>query len=91
MYDTWPSHSKARCTELWYECTQLDISLSLFVEEADVKGYTDDNTPYVCSENIDVNLEKLEEVGKVLSEWFLTDLRVDGFGGCRKIISLTGI
>ena len=22
---TWPSYSKAPCTELWYECTQLDI------------------------------------------------------------------
>ena len=33
-------------------------------------GYIDDNTRYVCSENVDVTLEKLEEVGKVLFEWF---------------------
>ena len=33
-------------------------------------SYADDNTPYVCSENVDVTLEKLEEVGKVLFEWF---------------------
>ena len=26
----------------------------------------DDNTPYVCSENVDITLAKLEEVGKVL-------------------------
>ena len=42
--------------------------LFLFVEEADIMSYADDNTPYVCSENIDVTLEKLEEVGKVLFE-----------------------
>ena len=34
--------------------------LFLFVEEADFMSYTDDNTPYVCSEN--VTLEKLQEV-----------------------------
>ena len=33
-------------------------------------SYADDNTPYVCSENVDVPLEKLEEVGQVLFEWF---------------------
>ena len=30
----------------------------------------DDNTPYVCSDNVDVTLDKLEEVEKVLFEWF---------------------
>ena len=44
--------------------------LFLFVEEVDIMSYADDNTPYVCSENIDVTLEKLEEEGKVLFEWF---------------------
>ena len=44
--------------------------LFLFVEELDIMSYVDDNTPYVCSENVDVTLEKLEEVGKVLFEWF---------------------
>ena len=33
-------------------------------------SYADDNSPYVCSENIDATLEKLEEVRKVLFEWF---------------------
>ena len=42
--------------------------LFLFVEEVDIMNYADDNTPYVCSENVDVTLEKLEEVGKVLFE-----------------------
>ena len=46
--------------------------LFLFVEQADIMSYADDNTPYVyvCSENVDVTLEKLEEVGKVLFELF---------------------
>ena len=44
--------------------------LLLFVEEADVMSYADNNTPYICSENVDVTLEKLEEVEKVLFEWF---------------------
>ena len=44
--------------------------LFLFVEEVDTMSYANDNTPYVCSENIDLTLEKLEEVGKVLFEWF---------------------
>ena len=33
-------------------------------------SYADDNTPYVCSENADVTLEKLEEVGNILFKWF---------------------
>ena len=33
-------------------------------------SYTDNSTPYVSSENVDVTLEKLEEAGKVLFEWF---------------------
>ena len=44
--------------------------LFLFVEEAHIMSYANINTPYVCSENVDVTLEKLEEVGKVLFEWF---------------------
>ena len=35
-------------------------------------SYADDNTPNVCSENIDVTLEKLEKVGKVLLNGFQT-------------------
>ena len=44
--------------------------LFLFVNEADIMSYTDDNTPYMCSKNFDATLEKPEEVGKVLFEWF---------------------
>ena len=33
-------------------------------------SYVDDDTPYVCSENVGITLEKLEEVGKVFFEWF---------------------
>ena len=42
--------------------------LFLFVEVVDIMSYAGDNTPYVCSENVDVTLEKLEEVRKVLFE-----------------------
>ena len=44
--------------------------LFLFVEETDILSYADDNAPYVCSEDVDVTLEKLEEIGNVLLEWF---------------------
>ena len=44
--------------------------LFLFIEEDDFMSYAGDNTPYVCFENVDVTLEKLEEVGKVLFESF---------------------
>ena len=33
-------------------------------------SYADDSTQYVCSANVDVTLEKLQEAGKVLFEWF---------------------
>ena len=41
-------------------------------------SYTD-NTPHVCSENVDVTLEKLEEVGKVPFEWFSDNVQLVGF------------
>ena len=44
--------------------------LFLFIEEADNMSHADDNTQYVCSANVDVTLEKLQEVGKALFEWF---------------------
>ena len=39
--------------------------LLFFVGEADIMSYADDNTPYVCSKNVGVTLEKIDEVGKV--------------------------
>ena len=39
-------------------------NLFLFVEETDIMSYADDNNPYMCPENVNVTLEKLEEVGK---------------------------
>ena len=33
-------------------------------------SYSDDNIPYVCSENVNVTIEKLEEIGKIRLEWF---------------------
>ena len=61
--------------------------LFLFVEEADIMSYADDNTPHVCSENIDVTLEKLEEVGKVLFEWFSNNFLKANADKCHLILS----
>ena len=59
-----------------FDCMTHDLliaklcALFLFVEEVDIMSYTDDNTAHACSENVDVTLEKLEEVGKLLFEWW---------------------
>ena len=46
--------------------------LFLSTKEVDIMSYADDNTPYVYSQNVDVTLEKLEEVGKVRLNAFQT-------------------
>ena len=61
--------------------------LFLFFEEADIMSYTDDNTLYVCSENVDVTLEKQEEVGKVLFEWFSNNFLKANADKCHLILS----
>ena len=61
--------------------------LFLFVEEVHIMSYADDNTPYVCSENVDVTLEKLEEVGKVLFEWFSNNFLKANADKCHLILS----
>ena len=68
-------------------CNIILCDLFLFVEEVDIMSYADDNTPYVCSENIDVNLEKLEEVGKVLFEWFPNNFLKSNADKCHLILS----
>ena len=50
-------------------------------------SYADDNTPYVCSENVGVTLEILEEVGKVLFEWFSNNLLKGNADKCHLILS----
>ena len=62
--------------------------LFLFAEEADTVSYADDNTPYVHSENVDVTLEKLEEVGKVLFEWFSSNFLKANANKCHFILSM---
>ena len=62
-------------------------NLFLFAEEAYIMSYADDNTPYVCSENADVTLEKLEEVGKVLFKWFTNDFVKANADKCHLILS----
>ena len=61
--------------------------LFLFVEEADIMSYADDNTPYVCSENVDVTLEKLEEVEKVLFKQFSNNFLKANADKCHLILS----
>ena len=39
--------------------------LFLFIEEADIMSYADDNIPYMSSENVGVTPEQLKEVGMV--------------------------
>ena len=61
--------------------------LFLFVEEADIMSYADDNTPYLCSENVDITIEKLEEGGKVLFEWFSNNFLKANTDKCYLILS----
>ena len=49
-------------------------------------SYADDNTLYVCSENIDVTLEKLE-VGKVFFKWFSNNFLKANADKCHLILS----
>ena len=44
--------------------------LFLFVEEADITSYADDYYQHLRFKNIDVTVEKLEEMGKIRFEWF---------------------
>ena len=61
--------------------------LFLFVEEADIMSYADDNTPYVCSETVAVILEKLEKVGKLLFERFSNNFLKANADKCHLILS----
>ena len=59
--------------------------LILFVEEVHILSYTDNNTPHVCSENINVTLEKLKEVRKMLFEWFSSNFLITNANKCSLI------
>ena len=61
--------------------------LFLFVEKADIISYADDKTPYVYSENVNVILEKLEELGKVFFEWFSNNFLKANAGRFHPILS----
>ena len=61
--------------------------LFLLVEEADIMSYTDNNNPYLCSENVEVTLEKLEEVGKALFEWFSNNFLKANADKCHLVLS----
>ena len=61
--------------------------LFLFVAETDIMSYADDNNPHVRSENVDGALKLLEEVGKVLSAWFLNNFIKANVDKCHLILS----
>ena len=44
-------------------------------------------TLYVCSENVDVTLEKLEKVGKIFFEWFSNNFLNGNASKCHLILS----
>ena len=50
-------------------------------------SYADNSTTYVCSENINVTLENLEEAGKVLFEWFSNNFLKTNADKCHLILS----
>ena len=47
----------------------------------------DHDTPYTCSEYVDVTLEKLEELGKVLFDWFSSNFLKAIADKCHLILS----
>ena len=62
--------------------------LLLFAEEVDIMSLIDDNTSYVCSENVEVSesRKKLEEVAKIPLEWFSNNFLKGNVGKCNFIL-----
>ena len=65
----------------------FDYLTDYLIEEADIMSYADDNTLYMCSKNVDVTLEKLEEVGKAFFEWFPNNFLKATADKCHLILS----
>ena len=51
-------------------------------------SYADNSTPCLCSENVDVTLEKLEKVGKVHFEWFSNNFLKASTDKCYLILNM---
>ena len=47
----------------------------------------DHDTPYMCSEYVNVTLEKLEELGRVLFDWFSSNFLKAIADKCHLILS----
>ena len=58
-----------------------------FVGEADIKSYADDDILYVCSQNLDVTLQKIEKVEKLLFDWFSNHFLKANADKCHLILS----
>ena len=52
-------------------------------------SYADDKTLYVCSENVGIKLEKLDETGKVLLELFSNNFVKPNADKCHLILRKT--
>ena len=43
--------------------------LFLFLEDTNIASYADDTTPYICNNNLDLVIAKLEEDSSLLIKW----------------------
>ena len=44
------------------------------IEDTDIAGYADDNTPHVSADNIDGVIKSLEEASEISFKWFSVNL-----------------
>ena len=65
--------------------TRINFEVTINQDESDLVNYADDNTQHACSENIDMNLEKMQEVENTLSEWFSTNFLKTNADKCHLI------
>ena len=60
----------------------------LFItEDTDVAIYVDQNTPYVCADNIDEVIKSLEKDSEILFKWFNDNLMKINADKCHLLVS----
>ena len=50
------------------------IDLFFIIEDTEIAGYANDNTPYVIADNIDGIIKSSEETSEILFRWFNDNL-----------------
>ena len=71
LSNTWSSiHEKVKQDWGWAEKGVANKKTCIFICWVSIMSYANNNPLYVCSDNVDVTLEKPKEVRKVLFEWF---------------------